>query len=362
MSHGAALGDRVIEALGLQDRRAGGGNERAHSGRRARRHRLRGRRAAAAARRAPAASRSPRCSRTASPGEPVAAAFPHLASAYPQARFSSQARAAAAAVREHRAAALFSAAPHGVSAALIDALLGAAEHAGTAVARGRHLGGLPLPQRGRPTRRCTRTRTARRSACAQFTCALPEHLAELRHRARRPSRLLRHRDAARERAAARRRAHQPAAVRQRRHRQHRLGPQARARHAPSAAPRRSLQLQRARAPARARRSPPARAPPPGSSAEFAFVPHSGPFARGIHVTLQAQLERAAATPRRCSGRCAATTPARRSCASRARRRASRTSWPATTRTCRRGAWAARSRCCARSTTSTRAPPAAPCSG
>ena len=29
----------------------------------------------------------------------------------------------------------------------------------------------------------------------------------------------------------------------------------------------------------------------GVAAKFAFVPHSGPFARGIHVTLQAQLTR-----------------------------------------------------------------------
>jgi N-acetyl-gamma-glutamylphosphate reductase len=29
----------------------------------------------------------------------------------------------------------------------------------------------------------------------------------------------------------------------------------------------------------------------GVEAEFAFVPHSGPFARGIHVTLQAALKR-----------------------------------------------------------------------
>jgi N-acetyl-gamma-glutamyl-phosphate reductase len=30
----------------------------------------------------------------------------------------------------------------------------------------------------------------------------------------------------------------------------------------------------------------------GVEAEFAFVPHSGPFARGIHVTVQARLRRA----------------------------------------------------------------------
>src|SRR5204863_205816 len=70
-------------------------------------------------------------------------------------------------------------------------------------------------------------------------------------RARRPSRLLRHRDPARERAAARRAPHCADAVRERRHRQHRLGAQTRGRHAPSAAARGPVQLRRAQAPARA---------------------------------------------------------------------------------------------------------------
>jgi len=34
----------------------------------------------------------------------------------------------------------------------------------------------------------------------------------------------------------------------------------------------------------------------GVDAHFAFVPHSGPFARGIHVTLQAELSGALDTP------------------------------------------------------------------
>src|SRR5450631_2906220 len=65
------------------------------------------------------------------PGESVAAAFPHLASAYPQLCFSSQ-PVVQKILCESAQTALFSAAPHGVSAALIDALLGAAEQAGTA--------------------------------------------------------------------------------------------------------------------------------------------------------------------------------------------------------------------------------------
>jgi len=54
------------------------------------------------------------------PGEPLAAAFPHLASAYPDERFKSQAQLQEI-VSAARLSAVFSAAPHGASAALIDA-------------------------------------------------------------------------------------------------------------------------------------------------------------------------------------------------------------------------------------------------
>ena len=64
-------------------------------------------------------------------GEPVAGAFPHLQSAYPQEPFRSEAEVQKL-LREAPQAALFSAAPHGVSAPLIDRLLAAAEQAGTA--------------------------------------------------------------------------------------------------------------------------------------------------------------------------------------------------------------------------------------
>src|SRR5580698_6069742 len=64
------------------------------------------------------------------PGEPVAGAFPQLASAYPDTCFSSQEAVQKLLCAAPRSA-LFSAAPHGVSAGLIDSLLGAAEQAGT---------------------------------------------------------------------------------------------------------------------------------------------------------------------------------------------------------------------------------------
>jgi N-acetyl-gamma-glutamyl-phosphate reductase common form len=111
------------------------------------------------------------------PGEPLAAAFPHLSSAYPQQCFMSQTQVLQL-VSEARESAVFSAAPHGVSAALVDALLTTAERAGTQPrlvdisADFRY----PTPQayaavygqaHAAPTR------------LAQFTCALPEHLREL---------------------------------------------------------------------------------------------------------------------------------------------------------------------------------------
>jgi len=222
------------------------------------------------------------------PGEPVARAFPHLQSAYPELRFHSEAEVQKL-LREAPRAALFSAAPHGVSAALIDRLLTAAEQAGTAprvvdisadfryasadayTAVYRHPHGAP----GR---------------LAQFSCALPEHLPQLATRhvghpgcfatavllasvpllatglvsptlfvsgvtgstgsGRKPVEAthhpLRHGDLYSYGALTHRHVAEITAC--------------------------------ARAAS-------------GVEAEFAFVPHSGPFARGIHVTLQAGLRR-----------------------------------------------------------------------
>lgn len=108
------------------------------------------------------------------PGASVAAAFPHLASAYPQLSFADL-DAIDALIRKAPRSALFSAAPHGVAAALIDRLLSAAAQAGTDVrcvdisadfryssaaayeAVYRHAHGAPARIR-------------------EFTCAVPEHL------------------------------------------------------------------------------------------------------------------------------------------------------------------------------------------
>jgi hypothetical protein len=63
------------------------------------------------------------------PGEAVAKAFPHLGAVLGDTLFASQ-QAIEAQLRTLRAPAIFSAAPHGVSAGLIDQLLAVAEQAG----------------------------------------------------------------------------------------------------------------------------------------------------------------------------------------------------------------------------------------
>ncbi len=113
------------------------------------------------------------------PGEPVGGFFPHLRTAYPDLRFSSLKDLRKALAKEKkRECALFSAAPHGVSAALIDGLLTGAEQAGVRVrvvdisADFRYSSAQAYEKvykhpHGAPAR------------LAQFSCAVPEHLAKL---------------------------------------------------------------------------------------------------------------------------------------------------------------------------------------
>jgi N-acetyl-gamma-glutamyl-phosphate reductase len=228
------------------------------------------------------------------PGEKVAAAFPHLASAYPEERFQSEVELRKLLCEAPRLA-LFSAAPHGVSAPLIDRLLTAAAAAGTRpsvvdisadfrYASPEAYAAVYSHAHGAPAR------------IAEFTCALPEHLKRpatphVAHpgcfasaillasvpllaaglvvptlfvsgvtgstgSGRKPSDAthhpLRHGDLYSYSALAHR-------------------------HVPEVT-----------ACARAAS---------GVEAEFAFVPHSGPFARGIHVTVQAALARPLETAR-----------------------------------------------------------------
>jgi N-acetyl-gamma-glutamyl-phosphate reductase len=227
------------------------------------------------------------------PGEPVAAAFPHLAAALGGRTFASQEDAAALAAALPRSAVL-AAAPHGVSAALIDALLARAEAAGAhptvvdisadyrfadpeAYARVyRHPHGAPARQ-------------------AQFTCAVPEHLGRVTtpHVAHpgcfstatllasvpllslglaEPrlfvSAVTGSTGAGRKPTAG---THHP-----QRHSDLYSYSGLAHRHAPEIA---------ALAEAAS-----------GVAADFAFVPHSGPFARGIHATVQASLREPLDTP------------------------------------------------------------------
>jgi N-acetyl-gamma-glutamyl-phosphate reductase common form len=226
------------------------------------------------------------------PGEPVAKAFPHLAAAHADTRFQSQAQVQAL-VTGTAHCAVFGAAPHGVSAALIDSLLTAASQAG---ARPRVVD-ISADFRFRSAAEYEAVYGHAHGAPArlpEFTCAVPEHLRKLDtpHVAhpgcfatatllasvpllslgltppvlfvsgitgstgagRKPvegtHHPLRHGDLYSYNALTHR-------------------------HAPEVA-----------ACARAAT---------GVEAEFAFVPHSGPFARGIHVTVQAPLKTPADT-------------------------------------------------------------------
>jgi N-acetyl-gamma-glutamyl-phosphate reductase common form len=110
------------------------------------------------------------------PGAAVADSFAHLRSAYPALKFSS-ADEVEAAVRGAAHTALFSAAPHGVSAAIVDRLLNAAADAGKKIscvdisadfryASAAAYEAVYKHAHGAPAR------------IAEFTCAVPEHLSK----------------------------------------------------------------------------------------------------------------------------------------------------------------------------------------
>ena len=108
------------------------------------------------------------------PGETVARAFPHLASTYPGARFASRVEVQKL-LSETPHAALFCAAPHGVAAGLIDSLLTAAERAGTDA----RVVDISADFRYRSREAYAGVYGSQHTAPArvgQFTCALPEHL------------------------------------------------------------------------------------------------------------------------------------------------------------------------------------------
>jgi N-acetyl-gamma-glutamyl-phosphate reductase len=111
------------------------------------------------------------------PGESVAAAFGHLAAVYPQESFKSQQQIEALVEREPTSA-IFSAAPHGAAAALIDALLTKAEAAG----RQPHVVDISADFRYRSAAEYEAVYKHPHGAPGRlhtFTCAVPEHLREI---------------------------------------------------------------------------------------------------------------------------------------------------------------------------------------
>jgi N-acetyl-gamma-glutamyl-phosphate reductase len=220
------------------------------------------------------------------PGAPVGRAFSHLAAVYPDERFKSQ-QDIEALIAGSRETAVFCAAPHGAAAALIDTLLTCAEAAGTQPrvvdisADYRYATAAAYEQvykhaHGAPQR------------IGQFSCAVPEHLREVgtRHVAH-PGCF----------ATAALLASVPLLA---------LGlvtPQlfisavtgstgsGRKPTEGTHHPQRHSDLY-AYSPLAHRHAPEIRAcalAASGVDADFAFVPHSGPFARGIHATVQATL-------------------------------------------------------------------------
>lgn len=115
------------------------------------------------------------------PGEPVAASFPHLASAYPTERFCSLEQAQRL-VEHERELAIFSAAPHGASASLIDGLLHRLETAADRPgARTVHVVDISADFRFTSTaayESVYRHVHGAASRLSSFTCAVPEHLAQ----------------------------------------------------------------------------------------------------------------------------------------------------------------------------------------
>ncbi len=226
------------------------------------------------------------------PGEPLAGAFRHLATAYPQQRFQSGAEIEQI-VASHDSVAIFSAAPHGAAATLIDRLLLCAQTAG----RRPHVVDISADFRFRSAAAYEAVYRHKHGAPARldaFTCAVPEHLAHA------PTEHVAHPGCF---ATAILLASVPLLA---------LGltraeffvsaitgstgsgrqPQEGTHH-----PTRHSDVYAYSALAH-RHAPEIRAcaaAATGIEAQFAFVPHSGPFARGIHATVQATLKKACDT-------------------------------------------------------------------
>jgi len=234
------------------------------------------------------------------PGEPIAASFGHLASAFPALRFCAQLEAEQLAASEP-ALAIFCAAPHGAAASLIDSLLRRSEaaHGPAPVRPGRatRVVDISADYRYRSAESYERVYGHAHGAPARlssFTCAVPEHLAAS------PTAHVAHPGCF---ATAILLASVPllaanliepelfvAAV---------TGSTGSGRKPVEGThhPLRHSDLYTYNALTH-RHTPEISAcaqAASGVAARFAFVPHSGPFARGIHATIQARLRRGADT-------------------------------------------------------------------
>jgi N-acetyl-gamma-glutamyl-phosphate reductase len=222
------------------------------------------------------------------PGESVARSFAHLAPVYADERFRSQ-QEIEALIADTRQAAVFCAAPHGAAAGLIDALLTRAEAAGTEPRV------VDISADFRYTTPAAYEKVYKHAHGApgrigEFTCAVPEHLraAGTRHISHpgcfataallasvpllalelvKPQLFI---SAVTGSTGAGRKPTEGTHHPQRHSDLYAYNPLSH-RHAPEI---RACALAAT-----------------GVDADFAFVPHSGPFARGIHATVQATLAR-----------------------------------------------------------------------
>jgi N-acetyl-gamma-glutamyl-phosphate reductase common form len=219
-------------------------------------------------------------------GEPLSQAFAHLAVTYPEERFSTPEELERVVLREPRVA-VFSAAPHGAAAKLIDGLLMKSEAAGGTA----HVVDISADYRYRSAaayEAVYRRPHGAPARIASFSCALPEHLRAA------PTPHMAHPGCF---ATATLLAAVPllalgliepelfvAAV---------TGSSGSGRQPLEATHHPSRHGDLYSYSALAHRHAPEMSAcalaATGVAARFAFVPHSGPFARGIHVTLQGRL-------------------------------------------------------------------------
>ena len=141
----------------------------------------------------------------------------------------------------------------------------------------------------RVTSRCTSTRMAHPHCRQRSPARCPSTWMAHQLRMSR-TRAASHRDAAGGRAAACARTWSNRRSLLRGHRKHRRRAQPDGRDPSSAASQRPLLLQRADAPPRRRDHGAGRARLAAATGRIAFVPHSGPFARGIHMTVQGRAD------------------------------------------------------------------------